>query len=971
MMRPSTARAPRVAFAFAVLGALIAPACSQTPVVVPVRSMERPKDVDFVCLLHTADDHWRGAPLSKCQSDDSNNSIESQEYRLHAVITQLSRGELAVVDLARGPADASTTLVKTDPRTLGYSFLPVGAVPSDVAADPNGEAIYVSSGRDRRIDIVPSEMIRGPADTFFESGEDLPWPKIDLSVADGVAGALAVVRDPVIGDRLYATLPDAIPAPKLAVFDLSKGALTPTRLADVTLGAAKPSAQVGAPTPTCATSAGSPWWSTYETCFGGTLPKPTIPAQPSATRNHLAGIAVAAGKLFAADDAAPVVHVFDLATGVEEQQIGVGSATARLAVSEPVPDEVTPANYVAIETCARKGWFGDGLDHSAESAQVRDNLGGRCAAHRYVYAIDLVNAEAGDGSLIVLDVPVVLKRDATGAITKETVDVAATELRQPLYCDSPAFPARRVPVGTYGLGGINGVPVRALSFVKHDPPSIQRVEHGVRCVPWKLKGSYDTNGKLLSQTEFAEPGVVADPVSLRADEQAWAPYVGPTRVRGVHALAALANGTVAILDVDDYDALCRAPKETSDDVSTDELTTGVVARHHPRLARLYTADSRAILNLVLVADGTVLSTDSTSDVGATHPHMLPFETSTGDQVAFSNDGVPAALTTENWSAAFEGQLPAFVGAAGTFGPTEDPTAPGATFFGLLDPAGHFCRRGVEVPSETSPLGNDVIQITEAVCQNGSCATAADRQACLDTYGAADASPLSRSRDLLIGRAFEDRVQIARRGEIFTFTDPTTGASEPRFRWSDASDPTWQASFKKCFPSITRYTVRANGSWLVQGSSSGYLHRRIPSVASDPSALCVDDANKPRIHQGRARELPALASGVAETPIPLATPNDCAVGGTTTPLFQNPAVKFAIRAGTTPSVRDMVFSFQLRNQATPLTLALTTLPTTVKPIARWALGVDQLNWRQVAVIDGIDRGFSLFSLGDLTTSRNYP
>jgi hypothetical protein len=952
--RPLPAPASRAALAFAVLGALVAPACSQTSTVVAVRSMERPKDVDFVCLLHTADDHWRGAPLSKCQSDDASNPIESQDYHLHAVVTQESRGELAVVDLGRGPADSSAALVKTDPRTLGYSFLPVGRIPTDVAADPNGEAVFVASGADRRIDILPAEMVRGPADTFYESGEALPWPKIDLSVADGVAASLAVVRDPVIGDRLYASLPDAIPAPKLAVFDLSKGALAPTRLADVTLGT-KATAHVGAPTPACDTTSGQPWWATYEACFGGTLPKPKAPTQPTSTRNHLAGIAVVGGKLFAADDAAPVVHVFDLATGVEEQQIGVGSATARLAVSEPVPDEITVDNYAAITTCETMGWLGDGLDHSADSAVVAKlPTPGRCVAHRYVYAVDLVNADAGNGSLIVLDVPVVLARDATGAITKETLDVPGTEMKSPLYCDSPAFPMRRVPLGIYGLGGVNGIPIRAIAFSKHDPPS-NASKHGVRCVGW----GYNQNPKHAGAEFDATVATKIGAADRRNDEIAWAGSVSPQRLRGVFGLAALSNGSLAVVDVDDYDSLCRGPVETLGAKATGEVTTKVVQRHHPRLARVYNTDARGILNVTLSAGGVVLSNDTTSASGLAHPHLIPFGT-TDDRVALAQD-VPFALTAETWAATFEGAIPGYVGAAGTFGPTQDPTG-GAAFYGLLDPAGHYCRRGVEAPATSAQEAtNDFVQITDAICQGNSC-SAADHATCQTYFGLDTDSTLLPTRELAIGRTFEDRVEIVKHGDF---------DKDGKFLWSDAaSDTAWQKKLKTCFPGLTRYTVRARASWLVQGSASGYLHRRIPSVATDPSALCVDDATKPRVFHGRAYELPALKKDVKETPI--ATDESCvAYAGAPVPLFVNPAIKLAIRAGTAPSTRDMMFSLQLRNIAVPLALSISTLPRSVKSLARWELGVDKLNWQQVAVVDSIDRGLSLFSMGDVATSRNFP
>jgi hypothetical protein len=235
---------------------ILATACSQTPVVVPVRSMERPRDVDFICLQHVDATTWKGVPLEKCQLDATYNPVSATPYfRLHAVVTQISRGELAAVDLGYAPSDPDGgQIVKVDPRLPGFTFLPVGKVPSDVAADPAGQAVYVASGRESRIDIIPAELLRGPVDTSIENGEGLPWPHVDFTPTDGAPRRLTIVRDtpaptdpplPYGAGRLYATLPDAVGGPKIAVFDLGDStstskALLPARLADIQLTRATP-----------------------------------------------------------------------------------------------------------------------------------------------------------------------------------------------------------------------------------------------------------------------------------------------------------------------------------------------------------------------------------------------------------------------------------------------------------------------------------------------------------------------------------------------------------------------------------------------------------------------------------------------------------------------------------------------------------------------------------------------------------
>jgi hypothetical protein len=1057
MHRRFAQQATRLLGALATMGALgavpaLTSGCSQTPVVVPVRSMERPKDVDLICLQHTADDHWRGAPLEKCAVDDAANSVETDaEYRLHAVVTQMSRGELAVVDLARSPLDTTSTLVKVDPRTPGYSFLPVGAVPIDVAADPGGEAVYVASGRDPRVDIIPAGMLRGPIDSNDESGGALPWSKIDFDpTTDGLPGALTVVRDdptdPAAGGygkcsptdttsrchagatcdvdrcsdlpaRLFVSLPDAMNGTvntlKIAVFDLRKGALAPTRLADVKLESLSNVPHASLTKTTCATDNGAPWWLTYEKCFGGsTLPVPKEATQAAFTRMHLAGIAVAGGKLFAADDTAPFVHVFDLASGKEERRIGVGTPTARVSVSEPVPDEVNAKNARAIEVCERLGWLGDGLDHTLDFKLIglKDSAGkdlpdrygdvinGRCNAHRYVYAVDLVDAQAGDGSLTVLDIPVKLVRLAnektvrdTGVpapVEREELDVAGTEMSQPLSCDSPAFPARRVPLSNSGVGlGLgNNAPVRSVSFIKRDYASSALSRKELRSVPWP-RGAASVPGRPSLVAEFGD--AVTDPTwftnakvdLVRADEATWASTAvtaGPKQLRGVFAFAALANGAVLVLDVDDYDRLVRGSKTTlaasaggvptSAIMATDEINDQVVERHHPRLARLYSSDSQTVINVNLSLLGTSLSTDLKSDAGRTHPHLVPLKDPTGvgisTLIAVSAKS-PFPLVSENWSMTYEGVLPGYAGAAGTI------TGDGAAAE-LLDPAGHFCRRGVE--TSTTPDANDVVQIIDAVCPDGACTEPGVKQSCLDYYGldattlannqiaagSATTIPLEPTRDLLIGTAFEDHVTITKHAQV----DGSGNVS-----WAPGLDTAGKPTLKTCFPGLTRYVVRAHNSWVVQGSTTGYLHRRIPSRADDPTAQCVTDTTLPRVFQGRAWELPAL--GKNETADTMDTQTDlCSVSASGVPIFANPAIKFAIRSGTQRSVRDMLFLFGLRVLTSPLAIASVTLPTATRPLARWVNGVDTLNWQQLALVDGIDRGLGIYSY-DFATSKTFP
>ena len=102
--------------------------------------------------------------------------------------------------------------------------------------------LFVASGHDPRVDIVPAELLRGPIDAhWFTSGTGgIPWPHLDFDLrTEGRPAHLAIERNGGKNDRLYVVLPDALPVPKVAVFDLSISALAPTRVGDLLPSATK------------------------------------------------------------------------------------------------------------------------------------------------------------------------------------------------------------------------------------------------------------------------------------------------------------------------------------------------------------------------------------------------------------------------------------------------------------------------------------------------------------------------------------------------------------------------------------------------------------------------------------------------------------------------------------------------------------------------------------------------------------
>jgi hypothetical protein len=130
--------------------------CAQTPTNVPVQTMEQPKDVAVVCMqvFATEPDPVTGAltPIppvparqqSFCAPVPANTTGAALPYHLFALVTQTTRGELAVVDLTAG------IVVDEDLGTPGINFLPVGRLPTDVTVTPDGLMAFVGSGSPSR-----------------------------------------------------------------------------------------------------------------------------------------------------------------------------------------------------------------------------------------------------------------------------------------------------------------------------------------------------------------------------------------------------------------------------------------------------------------------------------------------------------------------------------------------------------------------------------------------------------------------------------------------------------------------------------------------------------------------------------------------------------------------------------------------------------------------------------------------------
>ena len=130
---------------FAIGAAVFGASCGQTPVNVAIHTFEGAQKVAVVCL-HVNDSNGNSlgtqtaaVSQNQCAPVPPNVAGGPLPYHLISVVTQTTRGELAVVDLTGGQ------VVDEDKSTPGVNFIPVGKNPTDVTVSPDAQWTFVSS----------------------------------------------------------------------------------------------------------------------------------------------------------------------------------------------------------------------------------------------------------------------------------------------------------------------------------------------------------------------------------------------------------------------------------------------------------------------------------------------------------------------------------------------------------------------------------------------------------------------------------------------------------------------------------------------------------------------------------------------------------------------------------------------------------------------------------------------------------
>lgn len=999
---------------------LVLQGCGQESATASLRALDTAGEVSVLCLARDESGAFtRGAERSACP--DLTTGVDTPASRhLHALVTQPSSGEVALVDLDVNPVDA---VVDFEPTQPGYSFMPVGAEPIAIASTPGGVASFVAVREPGREGIfgLPSSCINERPDTA-PVRDIRTWPACRLPAAPG---PMVMLDDPAIdhdGDSTTAPLvrdrcdgeyvePEALIGQAAA----ATRAQCPADLASETHPSGRRKLAVTLP------SLSEIWVidaqelldrdpGSFDACtfeqrlvlgaeVSGAeqrLPADLIPSSPSCGPVGL--------------DYGPVPDTFqprpaDLALD-DEQRLYIADTEAPLV---HVLDARNPCALAPLPSLEPRSYLDPGAVITTRRVAVSPltPLG-----KRFVYAVDNSLTRTA-GSLMVFDV-------SPGSTERTPVVRERSAL-------NPAEPPDRIALSR---------DVADVEFLFQDfpePTNAAAVE-GIACDP--------------------HPSV---PLESPAAQYRASPDLGsgagPLKLRGTFAFAALHSGQLAVIDVEDLDDHCRRPTSANpaptedifgcknDDPTlqegysvsgrttvSNELSCNVVAPHRTRGRRYFANIPGGLRSAGLVAFPTLTLdtgrsvTSDLSDEGRNQPKMLaarhgdapeelfvgPLVYRTSEEATFRLEMDPDRADRNSLLLSYE-EPRAYI-------PSEELTA---TYEGIVRQSGQallsvdddsglgvineglnasLCSAGVQdVDIATVVAGElgltsgaaqasfarrhaDYAQLTGAFLeedepywadpQGGAQCGAAFFQDPGDTTARLVGRPFceeffgppelpSRWRDLRIVEASEDRLLVEPR-------DPREISPNRRRQLMDFASC--------CFPGLTSYQVRAGHQWVVRGSGTGVPHR----VTTDPTSLrCVRDCS-PLVQRQQSRvfelscseDCPVDEQG--RPPIGYARADEdfaCVVSnvdGGIAPgepgaecVFQSLTTRFAMYRGQRPSTRDMRFRWQLTDGFNPFAIPLTSAErSTERSTPRSLLLLPETS--RFVISDGSLRGLILVS-----------
>lgn len=698
--------------------ATVALSCSTATVVNTTYNLSRANDVAFVCL-QTGDGRVTPLSLSQCGLNSSDNTSTSDvrdpatgalvAYRhLYAVVSQSERGELAVVDLA---AASGTSLIDNSPEYPGFSFIPVGGLPTALVTDvrPAGtpSSIWVASTSDRAVQRIDASTILYNPRRASDAGREIVRRTTRLAM-NSAPRDLAI---DTVGARtlLYATVPDRA---AVAVFDVTDPA-APIDLGFTSIGAssdADASVDGGLDASVDAGDAG---------------------AVPGVSHPSSITVDAESHRVYVADDRTNFVHVLEGAPLRETARIDLGVPTRSLAVT----------GWARRLTCD-----GEAVDP--------DHYG----RAKYLYA-----AHATTGAVYVYD----LTRGAR--VTPNLLPVPNPERRQldpSLAADRVALstPAiALVPINTAEYQGPNATGEIAV------PDACRSTSSGCRgpeqLGPGFLHGVFvgavarDGSFSVIDVDDYDAPARAGTPNVIdsargyrfvRHAPRASAALTAGANVAAAPVLSTLVRSTqrVQTSETPSTPAIgCLRERTATDSTPCAAGADAGVANFGIELAPRPPPND-ALLPLPGVgADAGVPMPSEPTCVGSRDAGSDALSAPAGSDVLLAGD--PYAVRNDAWTLTYEGVLPSLDLTNASF-----PEIMIDEMHARVDaPSANFCTRGVLA---LSPYASDGLTLL------GDPTPAAPNADCARTFGTA-ANP--SARDFVISKAWQDHLEIELPGGI--------------------------------------------------------------------------------------------------------------------------------------------------------------------------------------------------------------
>jgi len=589
----------------AAIAAAVLVACSQTPTSVPIRTFERAQKVDVICLRVFGENAPEALKQEECAPVPPDVNGGNLQNQLFALVTQTRRGEIAVVDLSAG------TIIDQSQAVPGLNFLPVGALPTDIATTPDGRMAFVASAEATKYAIygIPGHRILGDKAPRRDPDGSITlasWPVCTLPQRPGSlsvvprrtvtpvtpesdagtdAGAPSSTTD--VPYELVAVLPGDRTTPAKVITidprpflrasprrddvgqpldDFGEGdTLVPGQLMDCPITSAIELA--GEQAVPDAFRPGRPWEDGVKWIDGGIDLSCDTPPSQVPTRCGLRPCKCADPTTGVPPDSLEGACEPDAAAPEElEQPLDLGPlgsprpvAMARDDQTLYIADDALPLIHVVdLSTPGAPRelppFVVSSLVDPSRNVSIRDVAVSPPTREykRYLYAVDRM-----DGSIAVFDIT-------------DPVNAERTPMRRPHPELNPFQPPDRIAFAA---------PVVAVAFARNDFP-LARIDGVAQA---NAKSGLLCNPNPNAQAIDPATGIARDPgVYYRASSQDIDVTLGPSRLRGIFAFATLSNGQIVAIDVDDWDAPCRRPLVlTGPSSATADEPVGVLAVAQP------------------------------------------------------------------------------------------------------------------------------------------------------------------------------------------------------------------------------------------------------------------------------------------------------------------------------------------------------------------------------------------------------